>query len=74
MKFAIFLSISLCFNSFCCLFKNKTIRVNNIKTRKAMNAKISVFIICVKAIIYLLLYNLHDYIILLTVKLYCSLF
>ena len=25
-----------------------------------MNAKISVFLICVKAIIYLLLYNLHD--------------
>ena len=25
-----------------------------------MNAKISVFVICVKAIIYLLLYNLHD--------------
>ena len=26
-----------------------------------MNAKISVFDICVEAIIYLLLYNLHDY-------------
>ena len=25
-----------------------------------MNAKVSVFVICVKAIIYLLLYNLHD--------------
>ena len=25
-----------------------------------MNAKISVFVYCVKAIIYLLLYNLHD--------------
>ena len=25
-----------------------------------MNKKISVFVICVKAIIYLLLYNLHD--------------
>ena len=25
-----------------------------------MNAKISVFIICVEAIIYLLLFNLHD--------------
>ena len=25
-----------------------------------MNAKISMFVICVKAIIYLLLYNLHD--------------
>ena len=27
-----------------------------------MNAKISVFVICVDAIIYLLLYNLYDYI------------
>ena len=26
-----------------------------------MNAKISVFVICVEAIIYLLLYNLHDF-------------
>ena len=26
-----------------------------------MNAKISVFAICAEAIIYLLLYNLHDY-------------
>ena len=26
-----------------------------------MNAKISVFIICVEANMYLLLYNLHDY-------------
>ena len=26
-----------------------------------MNAKVSVFVICVEAIIYLLLYNLHDY-------------
>ena len=25
-----------------------------------MNAKISVFVVCVAAIIYLLLYNLHD--------------
>ena len=25
-----------------------------------MNAKISVFVICIEAIIYLLLYNLHD--------------
>ena len=25
-----------------------------------MNAKISVFVVCVEAIIYLLLYNLHD--------------
>ena len=37
----------------------KTLRLNNLKTRTAMKAKISVFI-CVGAIIYLLLYNLHD--------------
>ena len=42
------------------LFINKALRLNNIKTRTAMDAKISVFVICVKAIIYLLLYNLHD--------------
>ena len=35
------------------LFINKTLRLNNLKTRKAMNAKVPVFI-------YLLLYNLHD--------------
>ena len=38
---------------------NKTLRLNNLKTRTAMNAKISLFVICAKAIIYLLLYNLH---------------
>ena len=37
-----------------------TLRFNNLKTRTAMNEKISVFAICVEAIIYLLLYNLHD--------------
>ena len=42
------------------LFINKTLRFNNLKTRTAINAKIAVFFICVKAIIYLLLYNLHD--------------
>ena len=36
------------------------LRLNNLKTRAAMNAKISVFAIYVKASIYLLLYNLHD--------------
>ena len=29
-------------------------------TGAAMNAKVSVFVICVEAIIYLLVYNLHD--------------
>ena len=50
-------------NSFYCLFCfiDKTLRINNLKTRTAINAKISVFFICVKAIIYLLLYNLHEW-------------
>ena len=39
---------------------NKTLRLNNLKTRTAMNGKISVFVICVEAIIYLLLYNMHS--------------
>ena len=30
------------------------------KNRTAVNAKMSVFVICVKSIIYLLLYNSHD--------------
>ena len=34
--------------------------LNNLHTRIAMNAKNSVFVICVEAIIYLLLYILHD--------------
>ena len=42
------------------LFINKTLRLNNLKIRIAMNAKISVFVIRVEAIIYLLLYDLHD--------------
>ena len=40
---------------------NKTLQVINLKIRTAMNAKISVFVICVEAIVYLLLYNLHEY-------------
>ena len=39
---------------------NKTLRLNNLKFRAAINAKNSVFVICVEAIIYLLLYNLSD--------------
>ena len=42
------------------LFINKTLRLNNLKTRTAMNAKISIFVICVEAIIYLSLHNFHD--------------
>ena len=62
MIFAIFLKNSVLFNSFYCLFLfiNKKLRLNNLKTRIAVNAKISVFVICVEAIIYLLLYDLHD--------------
>ena len=40
-------------------FINKTLRLNNLKTRTAMNAKISVFVTYVEVIVYLLLYNLH---------------
>ena len=43
------------------LYLNKTLRLNNIKTRTALTAKILVFVIFVEAIVYLLFYNLHDY-------------
>ena len=43
------------------LFINKTLPLNNLKTRTAMNANISVFFICVEATIYLLLHDLHDW-------------
>ena len=36
---------------------NKTLQLNNLKTRTSMNANITVFVICVKGIIYLLLYK-----------------
>ena len=39
---------------------NKTVRLINLKTRTAMNAKMSVAVTCVEAMICLLLYNLHD--------------
>ena len=42
------------------LFINKTLRLNNLKTRIAMNVKLSVFVIYVEAIIYLSLHNLRD--------------
>ena len=59
MKFAICLKSRLLFISFYCffLFGNKTLRLNDFKTRTDMYAKISVFVNCVEAII---LYNLHD--------------
>ena len=42
------------------LFTNKTLPRNNLKFKTTMNSKISVFVISVEAIIYLLLYDLHD--------------
>ena len=42
------------------LLINKTLRLNNLKTRTAMNTKLLLFVICVGVIIYLLLYNFHD--------------
>ena len=36
------------------------ILLNNLKTRTIMNAKILIHVICNDAMIYLLLYNLHD--------------
>ena len=42
------------------LFVNKTSWFNKLKTTTALNGKISVFVICAKAIIYLSLYNLRD--------------
>ena len=49
MKFAIFLKSSLLFNTFYCFFVfiNKMLRLSNVKPRSAMNAKITVFVICV---------------------------
>ena len=42
------------------MFINENLRLSNLKTKTAMSAKHSVFIICVGAMIYLLLNNLHD--------------
>ena len=36
-------------------------RLNNLKARTAMHKETPVFVICGEAIIYLLLYNLHDF-------------
>ena len=41
-------------------FINKNVRLNNLKTTTAMNAKMLVFAICVEEILCLLLSNLHD--------------
>ena len=42
------------------LFINKTLRLHNLKTRTVMNAKISVFLVCVEAIINFFVYHLHN--------------
>ena len=49
MKFTITLTVSIV------VFINKTLRLNNLKTKAVGTAKFSVFVIWVKAIIYLLL-------------------
>ena len=54
-KLAYFLKVSIVFS-----FINKTLWLNNLKTRRAINTTISVFVICVEVIMYWLLYNLHD--------------
>ena len=62
VKFAVFLKSVVLSNSFYSLFFLSTNLYNSIalKTRTAMNAKMSVFVIWVEAIICLLLYKLHD--------------
>ena len=42
------------------LFINKNLRQNILKARTAMIVKFSMFVICVEATEYLLLYDLHD--------------
>ena len=56
MRFTILLKISLLFNSFYCIFCNKTLVLDNIKTITAMNVKNLVFVICVVMIIYICYY------------------
>ena len=57
-----FLKSSPLFKSFYShfLFIRKTLRFNDVQTRTVGNAKISVFLLFVEAIIYLLLYYLHN--------------
>ena len=42
------------------LFIKISLLLNNLKTTTGLNAKVSVVVICLQAIIYLLLYNLYD--------------
>ena len=53
LKVVYFLTVSIVFSVY-----QQTLRLKKLKTRTAMNVKISVFVICVEATIYLLLYNL----------------
>ena len=55
LKVAYFLTVLLSF-----LFINKTLRLSSLKARTAMNAKVSLFVICAEVSIYLLSHNLHD--------------
>ena len=41
------------------MFMNKTLLLNDLKARTSINEKFSVSVICLEAIIYSLLYNLH---------------
>ena len=50
LKVAYFLTVCIVFSA----------HKQNLKTRTALNAKTSVFIVCVETIIYLLLHKLHD--------------
>ena len=60
VKFAIFLKSNLLFKFLLSFpFINKTLGINILKTGRVMNAKISVFVICVKAMIFLLYNSRH---------------
>ena len=63
MKCFILLKSSLLFNTLYCIFclRTNSLQLNNLETKKAMNAKLSGFAIYVKVTIYLFLYNLLDY-------------
>ena len=56
LKVAYFFTFFIGFSAYC--FLNKTSRLNNLK-KPGMHAEIPVFVFCVEAIIYFLLYNLH---------------
>ena len=51
-KVGYFVTVSLSF-----LFINKRLRLNELKTRNVMNAKILVFVTCAESIKYLLLHS-----------------